>query len=517
MKIDFHEIQDSKLISYNYFASQVNNYDLRELNGFKVRNILSIAFNPKIRDYILDDLFNQNGIFLSIETKDNLERYFSSYEIDDLRSLLSNYLDYQIESSWYENVCNVLTESSLNTIVVSSSILNCGSVLNELKVLFPNIKFTDWRSINDTTSTLFLDYNQSWKKRNVFDIHEKNSRALFLKNFFENVYKRKIFNDEKQIFKSINSTLRKQLFGDEIIAELKYNLEKLKPLESYNEWDKWHDSDDINYINPQEEVFIYFDKNRSNKYRVNESFLLEDCGKYYYRTAKELIINPASFQNNFYFSNIENIIKGIDINEINKAVDKDNIANMIVKPLWSKFELNEEDGELWKQLLQIEVSKKGIYNVYSEIEKISSINNFVSLKTFKDVYCNPKSHTIIPLEKKVFSAICYFVNIPPESKYRLSLQRRRNMTGKKSMEFNSNLKILISNIIEHGVFDKHKSDNELLGILNKVINKIEENVDMDYFGFTLDSLSYACIALCYEIADKMRLKPILKIEHISPN
>ena len=237
MKIDFYEIEESNLISYNYFASQVNNYDLRELNGFKVRNILSIAFNTKIRDFILEDLFNQNSIFLSIETKDNLDRYLSSDEIDDLRNLISNYLDYQIESSWYENVCQVLTESSLNTIVVSSSILDSDNVLNELKVLFPKMKFTHWRSINDITTALFLDYNQSWKKRNIFNMQENDSRAIFLKHFFENVYKRRIYNDENQIFKSINTTLRKQLFGDEIIAGLKNNLENLKPLESFNEWD----------------------------------------------------------------------------------------------------------------------------------------------------------------------------------------------------------------------------------------------------------------------------------------
>lgn len=517
MKIDFHEIEQSKLISYFYFVTQVSNYDLREMNGFKVRNILSVAFNPKIRDHILEDLFNQNGNFLSNDTKDYLFRYLSANEIEDLKNLITNYLDYQIESSWYEHICKVLTESSLNIIVISSNILITDSILNELKVLFPKKKFTDWRSINDTTSALFLDYNQSWKKLNIFNHQQNDSKSIFLKHFFENVYKTRIYNDEKQIFNSINTTLRKQLFGDEIIAELRDNLENLRPFESSNEWDLWHESDDKIDNNPQEEVLIYFDKNRSNKYRVNESFLLEDEGKYYYRTAKELIVNPAFYVNNFYFSNIENIIKGIDINEIKKAVDKDNIANIMIKPLWDKFKLKEADGELWKQLLQIEVSKKGIEDVFRNIKKISGIKNFVSIKTFKDVYCNPKSPTIIPLEKKVFSAICRFVNIPPESNYRLFLQRKRSMTGKKTMEFNSNLKILILNNIEYGVLDNHKSDDKLLEVLNEVIDKIEEKVDMDYFGFTKDSLLYACIALCYEIVDKMRLKPILKIEHITPN
>lgn len=517
MKIDFHEIEESKIISYYYFVTQVSNHDLRELNGFKVRNILSVAFNPKIRDLILENLFYQNGDFLTVDTKDNLYRYLSSDENDDLKNLLSDYLDYQIESSWYERVCEVLAESSLNTIVVSSSILDSDSILNELKVLFPKKKFLDWHSINDTTSALFLDYNHSWKKRNIFNYQQNDSKFIFLTHFFENVYKRRIYNDEKQIFETLNKPLRKQLFGVEILAGLKGILDSLKPPESYNAWDLLHESDDRNYNNPQEEVLIYFKQNECNKYRVNESFLLENGGRYYHKTAKELIIKLGHYENKFHFSNIDNIIKRIDINELNKAVDKDNITTLMIKPLWDKFKLKEEDGELWKQLLEIEVSKKEIEVVYKDIEKISGITNFVGLKTFKDVYCNPKSLTIIPLEKKVFSAICRFVNIPSESKYRLALQRRRNLTGKKSMEFNSNLKILIFSIIEYGVLNNHQSDNKLLEILNEVIDKIEIKVDMDYFGFTRDSLLYVCIALCFEIVDKMRLKPILKIEHIIPN
>ena len=515
MKIDFHEIDESRLISYLYFVTQVSNYDLRELNGFKVRNILSIAFNRKIRDFILEDLFSQKGNFLSIETKDIFDRYLSSDEIDDLRNLLSNYLDYQIESSWYENVCQVLTESSLNTIVVSSSILDSYSILNELKVLFPHKKFTDWRSIKDTTSALFLDYNQSWKKRNIFSMQENDSNFIFLKHFFENVYKRRIYNDEKQIFKSINTTLRKQLFGDEIIAGLKDNLETLKPLVLFNKWDLLHESDDKNYNNPQEEFLIYFDKNRSNKYRVNESFLLENCGKYYYRTGKELIIDPTSFENKFNFSNIENIIKQIDINELNKAFEKDNSLIEIIQPLWRKFNLNEANGRLWKQLLKRKVDDGGLEITFSQIEQISGIKQFVSLKTFQNTYCDPHSPTVIPREKRVFKAICKYLELPLE--YRLAIQRERILIGGNSQELNMKLKPLIETIIGLRVLDKHKNDDKLLEILNENLEKIEEKVDMDYFGFTKDSLIYVCIAICYEIIKKMRLKPIKKIVYITPN
>lgn len=514
MKIDFHEIKESKLISYLYFVTQVSNHDLRELNGFKVRNILSIAFNAKIGNLILDDLFNQNGYFLTAETKDNLFRYLSSNEIDDLKNLISNYLDYQIESSWYQQACRILNTSSIDSIVVPYSILDSDSILNELKVIFPKKKFTDWRSITVSTSALFLDYNQSWKKRNIFNYQQNDSKCFFLKHFFENVYKRRIYNDENQIFKSINSTLRKQLFGDEIIAGIKYNLETLKPPESVNEWDLLHDSDDRNNNNPQEEVIIHHSLNRSNKFRINASFLLFKEEKYSIENAKDLLLNPVKYENHFRFSHLENIIDDIDLNKLNKAIEKGDSINLIIQPLWQRFNLNENDGRLWKQLLQRKVQENGLLNVYSEIESISAMKNFVSLNTFENTYCNPSSDTIIPREKIVFKAICRYLELPIE--YRVAIHRERILIGGHSQDLHVKLKSIIEVMVKFGVFNNHKNDDKLLGVLNEVVDKIEEKVDMDYFGFTRDSLIYACIALCYEIIDKMRLKPIIKIEHITP-
>lgn len=91
------------------------------------------------------------------------------------------------------------------------------------------------------------------------------------------------------------------------------------------------------------------------------------------------------------------------------------------------------------------------------------------------------------------------------------------MTGGHSQELHSKLKVLITAIVEYGILDNHKNDNELLEILNHVVDKIENRVDMDFFGFTRDALLYACIAICYEIIEKMKLKAIIKIEHVIPS
>jgi hypothetical protein len=515
MNINFYKIEDFQLLSYHYYATQVSNNDLFELNGFKIRNILSIAFNIEIRDLILENLFNTNGTFLTSETKDNLFRYLSIDERYDLKNHLSNYLDYQIESNWYKTLIKVLITESINTIVIPTPLLNHDLILTQLKILFPKKKFVDWNSYNDTSETLILDYNHAWKKRNIFTLHNSSVYAFFLKHFFENTYNWKVYTDDRHHFNRMNTQTRDFLIGNEILTEIKEKLALFRPQNSLNEWDVLHEKEHKNSFNPQEEIIIYFNSTNSYKYRLSASFLLVKDNIYNIKTAKDLVNNPVLFEKEYKFSNLENIITQIDLNKLNKAIEKDTSISQIIQPLWNKFNLNEQDGRLWKQLLKRKINEDGLDKVFCEIEDILKIKQFVSLNTFENAYCNPENITIIPREKKVFKAICQYLELPLE--YRAAMHRERNLIGGHSEQFHSKLKELIKAIVEYGVLDKHKNDDELLELLNQSIEKIESKVDMDYFGFTRESLLYACLAICYEILDKMKLKPILTIEHIIPN
>ena len=153
--------------------------------------------------------------------------------------------------------------------------------------------------------------------------------------------------------------------------------------------------------------------------------------------------------------------------------------------------------------------------VFAEIERISGVKHFISLYTFERTYCNPGSITIIPREKKVFKAICQYLELPLE--YRAAMHRERNLIGGYSEEWRSKLKSLIVAMVNCEIFDQRRDDEELLEILNSSIDKIEKRVDIDFFGSTRESLIYACIAVYYEILEKIKLKPIIRIEHISSN
>jgi len=515
MNIDFYKMEESKLLSYHYFSAQVSNNDLLELNDFKIRNLLSIVFNIKTKELILEDLFNINGTFLSNETKDNLFKYLSLNERNELKNLLSSYLDFQINSEWYNRVLRVLNSESINIIVTSSLILNNIAILSQLEMLFPRTKFVDWLNYDETKPALILDYNHAWKKRNVITIQNSRGYAYFLNHFFELPYQWKIFNEEKQLFKAINTNTRESLLGKEVLIELKESLLLLKPKNTFNEWDVLHESNHKNSYNAQEEILIYYTPANSNRYRINSAFLLVKDEKFTIKNANDLVINPNDFEEKYHFSNLENIISQIDLNELNKAIEKDQSIDMIIQPLWKKFNLNENDGRLWKQLLSRKVKESGINKIYSDIEEILGVKQFISLNTFENSYCNPENNTIIPREKLVFKAICHYLELPIE--YRAAMHRERNLIGGHSQELNIKLKELIKAIVEYGVMDKHTSDDDLLELLNRFIDKIENRVDMDFFGFTKESLLYACIATCYEIINKMRLKPIFKIEYIIPN
>ena len=56
MTIDFYKIEEAQLLSYHYYSARVSNNDLLELNGFKLRNILSVVFNIKTRNLFLENL-----------------------------------------------------------------------------------------------------------------------------------------------------------------------------------------------------------------------------------------------------------------------------------------------------------------------------------------------------------------------------------------------------------------------------------------------------------------------------
>ncbi|WP_430399095.1 hypothetical protein [Flavobacterium sp.] len=515
MNINFYNIEEAQLLSYHFFVAQVNNNNLKELNGYKIRNILSLVFNSKIKDFILEDLFNENGSFLSSDTKQELFRYLSLDERNDLKIYLSNYLDYQIDSKWYNSLTEFLNKKSINTIVISTQILNHDLIFDLLKTLFPKKKFVDWLSFNEKSNSLVLDYNHAWKKQNIFTINEFSSYAYFLKHFFENTYLWKAYNDDRHLFNRMNTQTRELLIGKEVISEIKEKLTSFRPQKSLNEWDILHESEHKNSFNPQEEIIIHFNSTNSYRYRFSSSFLLEKDKKFYIKSAKELMINTDSLEGKFLFSNLENIITQIDLSKLNKAIEKDESIFQIIQPLWEKFNLNEHDGRLWKQLLQSKAKEYGVENVFNEIESVSGIKQFVSLNTFENAYCNPENNTIIPREKKVFKAICKYLGLPLE--YRAAMHRERNLIGGHSQELHSKLKELIKAIVEYGILDKHINDDALLDILTFSIDKIEKRVDMDFFGFTKDSLNYACIQICYEIIEKMKLKPIHKIEHIVPN
>jgi hypothetical protein len=130
--------------------------------------------------------------------------------------------------------------------------------------------------------------------------------------------------------------------------------------------------------------------------------------------------------------------------------------------------------------------------------------------TFEGTYCNPKSTTIIPREKRVFKAICQYLQLPIE--YRAAVQRERNLVGSYSEELRGKLKALIKAMVECKVFDEQRDDDSLLEVLNVSIERIEKDVDIDFFGSTREALIYSSIAIYYEIIEKIKLKPILKIE-----
>ena len=501
MKINYFSIDNSQLISYSVFVSILNNNNLIELNSFKMRNLFSLIFNNQMRDYVVDDIFRENGSLLNNDTKNELFRNLSIFERDELKNYLLTYLNYQIESKWLSTVYDFLNDKNKYIIIISNLVLNDSFLMKHLMKHFPKKKFKDWVGYDGLCDALILDYNHAWKKRNLFTIENTNSTGYFLSHYFKNVYDWKVYNDQKHLFNRLNSPTRISIFTPIIIDEIKSKLTSLKPTEKIDDWliFREHENSHNNSFNPQEEIILHFSSTKRNKYSINSNFLVTKDTSFFIKNSRELLLQPSSFIGVYQISNLENIISKIDLGKVNQAISKDNTIAEAVKPLWAKFDLSDSDGQLWKQLLKRNSDKFGYQLVFSEIETLTGISNFVTYNTFKSIYCNPLSETIVPGKIKIFKSICQYLGLPLE--YRVALQRERNLVGGHSQEKNSKLKSLVIALVELKIFDKSDNDDDLLDVLNSSVDILIEKVDMDFFGFTKEALIYASIELCYEIKE----------------
>lgn len=515
MKILFHKLSEQQISSYSRFVSEVNSYGIKELSSFEIRNILSLVFNQELKNILIDDLFDKNGLILSSETKQDLFNYLTFDEIFYIKNLLSTYLDFQIYSDWSEKVKNLLkSNKNINNIIISKSIFKSDNFLNCITNFFFSYKLMNWYVFEDNGNYLILDYNQGWKKRNIFNIDNENTISIFLEHFFKIEHDWKLYKIEKDKFFILDNKLRKLIFGEDIIFQIKKILKSQKPFHQKSHLDNIHEEKHKEAISPQDEIIIYYESNKSIKYNLKASFLTFKENNFDIVKASELLVNPEKYIKKYQISNLDNIIDKIDLNELNKALNKDDIISTAISTLWLKYNLDEKNGRLWKQLLKLKANKYGMDKVYDDIKKLSNSNDFVSRFTFQNAYCNPKNETIIPREKKVFKSICKYLELPKE--YRISIQMERILVGGHSKELNEKLKGVIKTLINNGIMNGFIYDNNLINNIKLNIQKIEDNIDMDYFGITKESLPLTCLELCHEIRDKMKLKHIKKIEKSFP-
>jgi uncharacterized protein (DUF1697 family) len=514
MKILFHKLSNQQLSPYLHFIKEVNSYGISELNSYEIRNILSFVFNQEIKNIILEDLFDINGLILSKETKQDLFNYLTFDDIAYIKNLLSDYLEFQINSPWRDKINNFLkTNRNINKIVIPKSIYKFEKLSAILTNLFFGHKLINWENFEDNNNSLILDYNQGWKKRNIFNINNESTISIFLEHFFKNEHDWKLYRIEKDIFINLDNKTRNLIFGEDIIFQIKRILLSQKPANQKNYWDNIHEEKHKEAVSPQEEIIIHYESNKSIKYNLKASFLTFKDNNFEITKAEQLLANPEKYIKKYQISNLENIINKIDLNELNKALKKDENISNTLSSLWVKYNLEEKNGKLWKQLLKLKTNQLGINKIYEDIEKLYGIIDFVSMHTFQNAYCNPKNETIIPREKKVFKAICQYLELPKE--YRISIHMERILIGGHSKELNEKLKRVIILIIDNGIINGLSYDNNIINNLKSKIKQIEENIDMDYFGITKETLPHACLELCHEIKSKMKLKHFKKIEKSS--
>jgi len=214
-------IPDEVLTDYRLYEARVRALGLSELNGFKIRNVLSTVFDSSYGEQVISEIFDKNGDLLSPETRYELHRVVSSNVKDELVQYLRLYLERQLSCGWYEKVRSKLEDLHLSNILFPSYVMAHEGFRSSQERRFRNMRLYDWQSFDGTFGILALDYNHAWKKRNIFTVTGNNSAALSLKHFFGDVYEWKLYSEDKNTFYRLNSATRVEIFGNEIVDGVK--------------------------------------------------------------------------------------------------------------------------------------------------------------------------------------------------------------------------------------------------------------------------------------------------------
>ncbi|MFT3680686.1 MAG: hypothetical protein QM791_10470 [Ferruginibacter sp.] len=516
ISVDFYGHCNSTF--WELFELEAGIRDLYELRSIKMLNIYSLTLDREIKQYILDDIFSpaKQSNFLSSDSRQALLEC-SAEDIKMIRDALSNVLELVIKSNLAVEVRKFVQNDS--TIVLPEDVLKNDFIRNriiDVLQLSRRNKLLSWDSIDfySDKPILILAYRDQGKFQyyfypNILESTFYNTsrvNAVFLSVFFKAHYEWASYNLQRDRCKLLNHALRQERFD---LSKLEKKIISLKPSKSdTTDWDlenQYTDSESRTVVK------VKFKGIRGSRtFTRSDLFILNYKGQHTYRIERiEDLMGIELPEESLNIQHLDEIQEKINIYEKLNTLDNPEQELEVIR---SQFKIDDIKPErLWKILLQKKAGQKGESESYAELDVFlkSKGLKMVSFSHFQHTWTNPESDSITPLSKKVFIALCEYLEIPKT--YFIIMQRLKNASKQATRHSTRQMNSLLKDLFNDTCFD---ADAKAKEILEGRLDHYKRKHPLDEIGINENYLLNNLVTLVELIQPEIKLLEVETIETI---
>ena len=507
LKINFYGNENNTFWDSFLLETQIHE-NLYELISIKMRNIYSLVVNDKIKEIVLDCIFDDNKELTLIS--ETTQQEFPDELKSELKENLSNTLNYIINSSWKDEIKCLIDENT--TLVISNEFLENDILKKELQKelgLLRSNKLINWEDLNSTATEnlIILNYLDPghypyYFYPNIIETPAINSNGLFLNLFFKNKYQWANFNNNNDYFKLLNHQVRSDYFDWNTV---KNKVNNLRPtVKEKTSWDI--ESSYVNNGNKEVIRIKLSSENRPHNYHTSDLFIYtsNDINKVV-RAIDLLALNPTEIQS------LDDITNALPIYDKLADVNKQEEELDVIRKKFNIAE-GEDAGRLWKVLLKRKSEDKGKESLYTEIQELLGQKNLkmVSFQHFENHWINPESKSLAPIVKKVFLSICNYLNLPKT--YIILISRIKNKTKQTTRNNTRKINLLFKDLFDDGCFDDISKTREILTTKKEYY---QQNHSLEELGIDENHLLENLVALVELINPEISLQKVDSIESIN--
>lgn len=377
-------------------------------------------------------------------------------------------------------------------------------------------KLLSWDNINfhSDKPTLILAYRDQGRFQYYFfpNILESKfydspiANAVFLTFFFKAHYEWALYNLQRDKCKYMTHSLRHKFFA---FSQLEKEITTLKPQKSdTTNWDlenEYADSENRTVVK------IKFKGVRNSRtFTKSDLFILNYKGEYTYRIERiEDLMSIDLAEESLNIQHLDEIQEEINVYEKLNTVNNQEEELKIIR---NQFKIDDkEPGKLWKILLKTKSKTKGENEFYRELEAFlkSKELKIVSFSHFQNTWANPDSDSITPLSKRVFVALCEFLEIPKI--YFIIMQRIKNASKQATRHSTRQMNSLLKDLFNDKCFDANSKTKE---ILEGRLNHYKKKHPLDEIGINENYLLDNLVTLVELIQPEIKLLEVETIETV---